>query len=142
VANKNARGLRKRLTPQEVKLWVKLREFKGLGLHFRRQAPVGPYIVDFISFRSQLVIEVDGGQHAMPEVARSDRVRDCFLHEQGFKILRFWNSDIDQNLEGVLESILSTLSASALVDAYSSGPGKAPPPDQPSAGHPPHKGEG
>ena len=95
MANENARALRKRLTPQEVKLWVKLRELKPLGFHFRRQAPVGRYIVDFVSFRSQLVIEADA--------------RDAFLQSQGFRVLRFWNSDIDANLEGVMESILSAL---------------------------------
>ena|SRR5216684_4324639 len=63
-ANENARALRKSLTPQEVKLWVKLRELKPLGFHFRRQAPIGRYILDFVSFRSQLIIEADGGQHS------------------------------------------------------------------------------
>jgi very-short-patch-repair endonuclease len=109
VANENARALRKRLTPQEVKLWVKLRELKPLGFHFRRQAPIGPYIVDFVSFRSQLVIEADGGQHGTHEGTQSDRVRDAFLQSHGFRILRFWNSDIDANLAGVMESILSVL---------------------------------
>ncbi len=109
MPNENARALRKRLTPQEVKLWVKLRELKLLGYHFRRQAPIGPYIVDFVSFRSQLVIEADGGQHGMPENARSDKVRDEFLRSQGFKVLRYWNSDIDRNLDGVMESILIAL---------------------------------
>jgi very-short-patch-repair endonuclease len=109
LANENARALRKRLTPQEVKLWVKLRELKPLGFHFRRQAPIGRYIVDFVSFRSQLIIEADGGQHGMPNGARSDQVRDAFLQSQGFKILRFWNSDIDANLTGVMESILTSL---------------------------------
>ena len=127
MANENARALRKRLTSQEVKLWVKLRELKTLGFHFRRQAPIGRYIVDFVSFRSQLVIEADGGQHGMPEGAQSDRVRDDFLQSQGFRVLRFWNSDIDANLEGVMEGILSALN---------------PPPDWPSASHPIHKGEG
>jgi very-short-patch-repair endonuclease len=61
VANEAARALRKRLTPQEVKLWVRLRELKALGFHFRRQAPIGRYIVDFASFRCKLVIEADGG---------------------------------------------------------------------------------
>ena len=61
LANENARALRERLTPQEVKLWVELRELKPLGFHFRRQAPIGRYIVDFVSFRSQLIIEADGG---------------------------------------------------------------------------------
>jgi very-short-patch-repair endonuclease len=109
LANENARALRKRLTPQEVKLWVKLRELKPLGFHIRRQAPIGHYIVDFVSFRSQLIIEADGGQHGMPDGARSDQNRDAFLQSQGFKILRFWNSDIDSNLTGVMESILSAL---------------------------------
>jgi very-short-patch-repair endonuclease len=113
VPNEVARALRKRLTPQEVKLWVKLRELKSLGYHFRRQAPVGPYIVDFVCFRTQLVVEADGGQHGMSAGVRSDRIRDAFLRAQGFKVLRFWNSDIDQNLNGVMEMILRTLNASA-----------------------------
>jgi very-short-patch-repair endonuclease len=109
LANENARALRKRLTPQEVKLWVKLRELKSLGFHFRRLAPIGRYIVDFVSFRSQLVVEADGGQHGMLQGARSDQLRDAFLQLQGFRVLRFWNSDIDANLAGVMESILSAL---------------------------------
>jgi very-short-patch-repair endonuclease len=127
MANSNARALRKTLTPQEVKLWVKLRELKSLGYHFRRQAPVGPYIVDFVSFRAQFVIEVDGGQHGLAAGMQSDQNRDAFLRSQGFNILRFWNSDVDRNLEGVMQQILNAL---------------PPPPDRPSAGHPPHKGEG
>jgi very-short-patch-repair endonuclease len=98
VANEIARALRKRLTPQEIKLWVKLRELKPLGFHFRRQAPIGRYIVDFVSFRSQLIVEADGGQHGRPEGERSDLTRDTFLR-----------SDIDGNLAGVTESILSVL---------------------------------
>ena len=108
LANENARALRKRLTPQEVKLWAKLRELKPLH-HFRRQAPIGRYIVDFVSFRSQLVIEADGGQHGMPDAAQTDQVRDAFLRSQGFRIIRFWNSDIDGNFAGVMESIVSAL---------------------------------
>lgn len=93
-------------------MWVKLRELKGLGFHFRRQAPIGRYIVDFVSFGSQVVIEADGGQHGMPVGARTDSVRDDFLRAQGFEVLRFWNSDIDQNLDGVMEGILDTLNTS------------------------------
>jgi very-short-patch-repair endonuclease len=111
LPNENARALRKRLTPQEVKLWVKLRELKPLGFHFRRQAPVGRYIVDFTSFGARLVIEVDGGQHATHAGIQSDDARDTFLRSQGFRVLRFWNSDIDQNLSGVMESIAIALSA-------------------------------
>jgi len=109
MANENARALRKRMTPQEIKLWVKQRELKAFGFHFRRQAPIDHTIVDFASFGSRLVIELDGGQHGMPEGARSDRMRDEFLRSQGFRVLRFWNSEIDRNLDGVMESILSAL---------------------------------
>ena len=125
MANETARALRKRMTPQEVKLWVKLRELKLLGFHFRRQAPIDHTIVDFVSFGARLIIEADGGQHGMLEGARSDRARDQYLRSQGFRVLRFWNSDIDANLDGVMQSILSAL--------------KDPPPDRPSAGHPPRR---
>ena len=123
LANENARALRKRLTPQEVKLWVKLRDMKALGFHFRRQAPIGRYIVDFVSFGTRLVIEADGGQHGMPTGAQADKVRDEFLGSQGFRVLRFWNSDIDANLDGVLENILNAL--------------EHPPPG--ASRHPPHR---
>jgi very-short-patch-repair endonuclease len=114
LANETARALRKRLTTQEVKLWVKLRELKSLGFHFRRQAPIGRYIVDFASFKSRLVIEADGGQHGMPDETRLDQIRDDFLRSQGFEVLRFWNSDIDANLDGVMETIFSALKSSPL----------------------------
>jgi len=127
VANAAAGVLRKNLTPQEVRLWVKLRALKPLGYHFRRQAPVGRYIVDFVCFHAKLIIEADGGQHGMPDGARADAARDAFLRSQGFWILRFWNSEIEDNLDGVIEVIQEAL---------------RPPPDRPSAGHPPQKGEG
>jgi very-short-patch-repair endonuclease len=98
MANEKARALRKRLTPQEVKLWIKLRELKTHGFHFRRQAPVDRYIVDFVSFGARTVIEVDGGQHGIHGGIQSDRERDAFLRSQGFSVLRFWNSDIDQEV--------------------------------------------
>ena len=121
MANEIARALRKRLTSQEVKLWMKLRELKALGVNFRRQAPIGPYIVDFVCFRCRLVIEADGGQHGLHEGAKADDTRDAFLVSQGFRVLRFWNSDVNANLAGVMESILNALDE--------------PPPDRPSAGH-------
>jgi very-short-patch-repair endonuclease len=130
LANENARELRKRLTPQEVKLLTKLRELKALGFKFRRQAPIGRYIVDFVSFRSRLVIEADGGQHGLPRTALTDQVRDAFLLAQGFRVLRFWNSDVDENLTGVMESILAALNQTP------PGASLPTPPDWPSASHP------
>lgn len=109
MANEIARQLRKRLTPQEVKLWANLRTLQQLGFHFRRQAPIGTYIVDFACFQKRVVIEADGGQHGFTENAERDHRRDAFLASQGFRILRFWNSDIDQNLDGVMEHILMAL---------------------------------
>jgi very-short-patch-repair endonuclease len=91
VPNEIARALRKRLTPQEVKLWVRLRELKRLAHHFRRQAPVGPYVVDFICFRAQLVVEADGGQHGMSEGVRSEpqwRHGNDFKHFEYSRALR------------------------------------------------------
>lgn len=84
MANENTRALRKRLTSQEVKLWVKLRELKAIGFHFRRQESIGRYIVDFASFGARMVVEVDGGQHAMHDGIRSDRERDSFLQSFAF----------------------------------------------------------
>jgi very-short-patch-repair endonuclease len=126
LPNERARTLRKLLTPQEVKLWVKLREMKALGCHFRKQAPIGRYIVDFVSFSSRIVVEVDGGQHGLQKGAQSDHERDAFLRSQGFRVLRFWNSDVDQNLSGVMESIVAELNA----------------PTPALRAVPPHKGEG
>ena len=126
LPNERARELRKRLTPQEVKLWVRLRELKALGFHFRKQAPIGRYIVDFVSFNARIVIEIDGGQHGTAEGVRSDTARDSFLQSQGYQVLRFWNSDVDRNLTGVMESILSALTT----------------PTPALRADPPHKGEG
>jgi very-short-patch-repair endonuclease len=109
LGNDKARALRKRLTAQEAKLWVKLRELKALGFHFRRQAPIGPYIVDFAALKARVVIEIDGGQHAMPQGIRSDHERDEFLQSRNFRVMRYWNSDVDRNLSGVIEDILSHL---------------------------------
>jgi very-short-patch-repair endonuclease len=95
LSNEKARALRKRLTPQEVKLWVKLREMKALGFHFRKQAPIDRYIVDFVSFNARIVIEIDRGQHGMQKHVDTDHQRDAFLRSQGFRVLRFWNSDVD-----------------------------------------------
>ena len=103
---------------------MKLRELKPLGFHFRRQAPIRHIIVDFASFRDCLVIEVDGGQHNMAPGARKDAARDAFLHGEGFRVLRFWNFEVDRNLDGVLQVVWSTLH-----DPHPTGL---------TAGHPPH----
>ena len=105
MANEQARSLRRRMTPQEVKLWVQLRQLRELGYHFRRQSPQQGYIVDFVCLKKKLVVEVDGGQHARHRQAIRDRERDSVLRErEGSRTLRVWNNDVDRNLRGVVDS--------------------------------------
>ena len=93
------------MTDAERVLWRVLRD-RGLGTKFRRQVPIGAFIVDFVSLERHVVIEVDGGQHAERQ---SDRHRDNDLEERGFTVLRFWNNDVLRNLEGVVEAIREVL---------------------------------
>ena len=98
-----AKALRKSTTDAETLLWGKIKAKQLQGIKFRRQQPVGNYIVDFISFEKRLVVELDGGQHAKNK--QKDQKRDLFLSEKGFKVLRFWNNDVLTNIEGVLAVI-------------------------------------
>jgi len=106
--NSIAKALRKNLTDSERKLWRYLRARQLEGLKFRRQEPIGGYVVDFVCFEKHLVIEVDGGQHAQEK--NKDAVRDAWLREQGFRVLRFWDNEVMANTEGVLDSIRENLS--------------------------------
>lgn len=105
MANETARHLRKVMTPQEVKLWVHLRALKRQGFHFRRQVPREGFIVDFACLKSRLVIEIDGAQHGEHRHAQRDTERDAKLKAAGFTVLRFWNSEVNENLDGVVETI-------------------------------------
>ncbi len=87
-----------------MRLWYHLRAHRFLGLKFKRQKPIGPYIVDFACPALRLVIEIDGGQHS--EEAEYDRRRDAWLHKRGYTVLRFWNNEVMENMEGVLERIV------------------------------------
>ena len=111
MANEVARKLRKTMTPQEVKLWVKLRQLRELGHHFRRQSPIANYVVDFECRRSRLVIEVDGHQHGFDDHRQRDGARDRVLQRFGYSVLRFGNYEVDRELDGVLESIRLVLEA-------------------------------
>jgi very-short-patch-repair endonuclease len=98
-----AKTLRKRLTDAKALLWRHLRAKRLQGFKFRRQQPIGPYIADFVCFEKRFVIEIDGGGHTFDRWR--DRKRDLWLQGEGFMILRFWNNDVLQNIEGVLEVI-------------------------------------
>ena len=105
-----ANSLRRNLTPHEKIMWRALRERLPTGLaHMRRQVTVGPYIVDFCDLRSRLVIEIDGHQHGQDEALQRDRIRDDFLREQSFRVLRFSNADVQQRLDEVIETIYVAL---------------------------------
>jgi very-short-patch-repair endonuclease len=100
-----ATSLRNSPTDAERALWKSLRGDLLNGLRFRRQFPIGIYIVDFVCFETRLIVEVDGGQHAdSPHDAR----RDAWLKFQGFQLLRFWNNEVLQNMEGVMQVIAET----------------------------------
>ena len=99
----HARRLRRDSTKAEQILWRQLRNRQLDGFKFRRQVTVGPYIVDFVCAEAHLAVEADGGQHT----ATSDSRRSAFLEALGLRVIRFWNNDILENPEGVLETILA-----------------------------------
>ncbi|HET8940805.1 MAG TPA: endonuclease domain-containing protein [Rudaea sp.] len=101
----SARCLRKHLTEAEQLLWFRLRRRQLPGHRFRRQAPVGPYIVDFLCVESRLVIEVDGAQHGTD----LDSIRDAWLRANGYHVLRFWNNDVVARMDLVLMAIVDAL---------------------------------
>jgi very-short-patch-repair endonuclease len=124
-----AKALRANPTDAEIKLWRLLRSRRLADMKFRRQVPVGPWILDFVSFGQRLVVEADGGQHAESE---HDKRRDNDLSEHGFRVLRFWNNDVLMRPESVLEM---------LVDFVAQNPSPVCAPD---GAHPPSptRGEG
>jgi very-short-patch-repair endonuclease len=111
MANALARHLRKNLTVTEEKLWLELRLLRQQGYHFRRQVPLEGYIVDFACLSQRVLIEVDGAQHAEPEMMRKDSNRDAHLHWRGFTVLRFSNFDVMENCDGCMLEVLAALGA-------------------------------
>ncbi len=106
---KLSRSLRKNQTDAERVLWRRLRQRQLAGCKFRRQQPLGRYIVDFACLERKLVVEVDGGQHL--ERSTKDALRDQWLGKQGFAVLRFWDNEVINETGNVLETILSALQA-------------------------------
>jgi very-short-patch-repair endonuclease len=101
-----ARRLRKQSTDAERRLWRHLRDRQIEGFKFRRQQPMGAYVVDFVNLEKKVVIEVDGGQHALD---LGDKIRDEWLRAEGYQVLRFWDNQVFSDLESVLESIRNVL---------------------------------
>jgi very-short-patch-repair endonuclease len=101
-----ARLLRQNPTKAEHRLWYRLRSRSINGHKFVRQIPIGPYVVDFLCREKRLIVELDGGQHADNQ---RDQVRDKWLVDHGYRVMRFWNNDVMRNIEGVLETIAAAL---------------------------------
>ncbi len=107
----NARRMRREPTEAERRLWRGLREHVVVSAsHFRRQVPLGPYVVDFCCLGSRLILEVDGEQHASQAGLQRDAVRDAYLQAEGFRILRFSNRDVMMSMNVVLDTIHASLS--------------------------------
>nr|WP_298682859.1 endonuclease domain-containing protein [uncultured Dongia sp.] len=101
-----AKVLRRNATEAEKRLWTLLRDRRLGGWKFRRQVPLGPYIVDFYCSDAKLVVEADGGQHAD---SASDEIRTAWLVKNGYDVKRFWNNDILSNSEGVFNELIAIL---------------------------------
>ncbi len=107
----NARELRKSATDAEQRLWQNLRSRQMNGYKFRRQAPIGKYIVDFLCKEAKLVVELDGSQHCLQE--EHDQRRTDYLISHGYRVVRYWNNQVLQEGEAVLEDILLQLEGSS-----------------------------
>jgi len=107
-----ARSLRRDSTDAERIIWSALRAHRLNAASFRRQTPIGPYVVDFLCNSARLVVELDGGQHFEPQQQKRDTRRDAFLASKGYRVLRFNNYDVMTNRTGVLETIAAALDRS------------------------------
>jgi very-short-patch-repair endonuclease len=103
-----ARALRRDATEAEKILWQHFRQPPFKELHFRRQATIGPYFADFASHRSKIILEVDGGRHSL---STSDEARTRYLEANGYRVLRFWNNEVLENISGVLVTIDAAINA-------------------------------
>jgi very-short-patch-repair endonuclease len=109
MASRRARQLRLDQTDAERRLWGALRSRRLAGYKFRRQRPIGPFIVDLVCIAHRLIVEADGGQHADND---ADTRRTAWLEKRGWHVIRFWNNEILANTEGVQETILQILEPS------------------------------
>ena len=100
-----SRELRKNMTFQERKLWNIIKNRQFFNYRFRRQFPIGSYIVDFICREKKIIIEIDGGQHNEQINIEYDNKRTKYLKSEGYNVIRFWNNEIDNNIEGVYERL-------------------------------------
>jgi very-short-patch-repair endonuclease len=101
--------LRQNSTDAEARLWRRLKHLETRGSHFRRQMPIGNFVVDFACPAARVVIEVDGSQHGHGEVLMQDAKRTAWLEQEGYRVLRFWNNEVAQNIDQVMTAIYDAL---------------------------------
>ncbi len=109
------------MTDAEIRLWWHLDRIPLEGSHFRRQAPIGPYVVDFVCHRHRLVIELDGGHHGREGQAAADLRRTHWLEGRGYRVMRFWNADVMSDIEAVLDTIYAALYTGAMMPGSHAG---------------------
>lgn len=122
------------MTPAERELWGALRSGQLQGIKFRRQAAIGPFIVDFVAFESRVIVEVDGGQHNTPTHRERDDRRTDWLESQGFRVMRFWNFEVLEDLDAVVEAIWRALQEPDDCSTVTPSPGSPPSPALPTRG--------
>jgi len=122
VGTKRARELRKSMTKAEVRLWVRHKGVRAEGVHFRRQAPFRGYYLDFVCFSRRLVVELDGWRHAEVDGHAADEIRNAVLRREGFRVLRFWNHQLDQAMSDVIDTIQRALAESPTLAADAACP--------------------
>jgi very-short-patch-repair endonuclease len=114
MPNQFARQLRRNATETERRLWRDLKMLKNEGRHFRRQVPIGKYVADFACHSCGLVVELDGGQHAESTNLAADRTRTIEVNSNGYRVMRFWNADVQENIDGIMDMIRNAAGLSTL----------------------------
>jgi len=109
VTRARAKSLRRAMTDEEVLLWAELKSFRQAGFAFRKQAPVGPFIADFLCRKAKLIVEVDGRHHDLPAQIESDRDRDQCMAENGYRVMRIAAREVWQDMDGVVRGIEAAL---------------------------------
>ncbi len=137
-----ARKLRRAMTDAERKLWWHLRHLQNPSAHFRRQATIGPYFADFACHTHQLVIEVDGGQHGEDQHITADARRSEFLTARGYRVLRFWNNEVFNQIDGVMTTIQQALLEATVQLNRAHGVRVVPPPGAAARRRPPRQRAG
>jgi len=123
------------MPPAERRIWYHVRGNRFYGWSFKRQVPLGPYVADFLCERARLIVEVDGGQHM--ERAANDLERTRWLEAHGYVVVRYWNNDVMQNLEGVLVDLLGVLTRAGKTDPLPDPPPRGREKSDPLPGPPP-----